>query len=158
MIKIMLDTNVYGRSFDDLADKNVESEAVSSKKIFSFAHLKIISIFTSEILFYEINLISNKTKREVVFHLAKDVEKSMISINPDIEKLADDLQIYLKDYADCLHVSSAALTDCSYFATCDKELLKKAGKIESFLLKLNIKLHVVNPIELVSVLGERYGN
>lgn len=154
----MLNTNVYGRPFDNLADRNVELEAESAKKIFGFANSKIISIFTSEILFYEIDLIDSKTKREVVFHLAKDVEKSTIPVSPDIEKLADDLQAYLKDYADCLHISSAALSDCSYLATCDKELLKKAEKIESFLLKINIKLHIVNPVKLAGILGEKHGN
>jgi len=100
------------------------------------------------------NLIKSKTKREVVFHLAKDVEKSMISLNASIEKLADELQAYIKDYADCLHIAFTAMSNCSYIVTCDKELLKKAEKIESFLLKLNIKLHIVNPVKLVSLLGD----
>ena len=53
MEKIMLNTNIYGRPFDDLTDKNVRLEAESAKKIFSFAQSKTVSIFTSEILFYE---------------------------------------------------------------------------------------------------------
>ena len=50
----MLDTNVFSRPLDDLSDKSVKLEAESSKKIFNFARDKIVSIVTSEILFYEI--------------------------------------------------------------------------------------------------------
>jgi len=158
MEKVMLDTNVFSRPLDDLSDKSVKLEAESSKKIFNFARDKTVSIVTSEILFYEIGLIKEKDKREVIFHLAKNVERSMIMINPDIEKLADDLKAHIKDYADCLHIASAALSGCSYLVTCDKELLRKAEKIESFLLSLNIKLYIVNPVKLPSIIDEQNGN
>ena len=158
MEKIMLDTNVFSRPLDDMSDKSVKLEAESSKKIFNFAHDKTVSIVTSEILFYEIGLIKEKDKREVIFHLAKNVERSMIVINPDIEKLADDLKAHIKDYADCLHIASAALSGCSYLVTCDKELLRKTEKIESFLLSLNIKLYIVNPVKIQSIIGEQNGN
>ena len=158
MEKVMLDTNIYSRPLDNLSDKSVNLEANSSKKIFGFARDKAISIVTSEILFYEINLIKEKDKREVVFHLAKNVERDMIMINSDIEKLADNLQTHIKDYADCLHIASAALSGCGYFVTCDKELSRKAEKIESFLLSLDIKLYIVNPVKLVSIIGEQNGN
>jgi predicted nucleic acid-binding protein len=158
MEKIMLDTNVFSRPLDDLSDKSVKLEAESSKKIFGFARDKTVSIATSEILFYEIGLIKEKDKREVIFHLAKNVEKYMIFINPDIEKVADDLQTHVKDYADCLHIALAALSGCGYLVTCDKELLRKAEKIESFLLSLHIKVHIVNPVKIVSIIGEQNGN
>ena len=145
----MLDTNVFCRPLDDLTDKNVELEAKCAKEIFDFARNKTITIFTSEILFYEINFIEEKDKRELVFHLAKNVDNRMIVINSDIETLADNLNAYVKDYADCLHISSAALSNCSYLVTCDRELLKKAKIIESFLLKSNHKLNIINPIEFV---------
>ena len=57
MERIMLDTNVFSRPLDDLSDRNVKLEAESSKTIFGFAHEKAVSIVTSEILFFEINLI-----------------------------------------------------------------------------------------------------
>lgn len=158
MEKIMLDTNVFSRPLDDLSDKSVKLEADSSKKIFNFARDKAVSIVTSEILFYELSLIKEKDKREVIFHLAKNVERSMIMINSDIEKLADDLKARVKDYADCLHIASAALSGCSYLVTCDNELLRKAEKIESFLLNLDIKLNIVNPVKLVSIIDEQNGN
>ena len=154
----MLDTNVFSRPLDDSSDKNVRLETISSKKIFNFAHNKSVSIITSEILFYEISLVKEKDKREVIFHLAKNVESSMIVINPDIEKLADDLQAYIKNYADCLHIASAALSGCGYLVTCDKELLRKAEKIESFLLNPDIKLHIVNPDKIVNIIGKQNGN
>ena len=158
MKKIMLDTNIFSRPFDDLSNKSVKLEAESSKKIFNFARDKIVSIFTSEILFYEIGLIKEKDKREVIFHLAKNVERHTIMINPDIEKLADDLQARIKDYADCLHIASAASSGCDYFITCDEELLRKTEKIESFLLRFDTTLGIVNPVKLISIIGEQNGN
>ena len=158
MEKVMLDTNVFSRPLDDLLDKSVKLEAESSKKIFNFAHNKAVSIVTSEILFYEISLIREKDKREVIFHLAKNVENSIVMINSDTEKLADDLRTHIKNYADCLHIASAALSGCVYLVTCDKELLRKSEKIESFLLNLDIRLHIVSPAKLVSIIGEQNGN
>ena len=149
MNKIMLDTNVFCRPLDDLTDKNVELEAKCAKEIFDFAHKEIILIFTSEILFYEINFIEEKDKRELVFHLVKNVENRMIVIGSDVEKLADNLKAYVKDYADCLHIASAASSNCDYLVTCDYDLLKKAKIIERFLLKFNFKLRIINPIEFV---------
>ena len=157
MFNAMIDTNVFCRPLDDLTDKNVELEAKCAKEIFNFAHSEMILIFTSEILFYEIDLIEEKDKREIVFHLAKNMENRMIVIDSDIETLADNLQAYVKDYGDCLHIASAASSNCDYLVTCDSELLKKAKIIESFLLKSNFNLHIVNPIEFVLKVVEHYG-
>ena len=153
----MLDTNVFCRPLDDLTDKNVELEAKCAKEIFDFAHKEIILIFTSETLFYEFDLIEEKDKRELVFHLAKNVENRMIVVDSGIETLADNLKVYVKDYADCLHIASAASSNCDYLVTCDSELLRKAKRIESFLLKSNFKLHITNPIEFVLKAVENYG-
>ncbi len=149
MKRIMLNTNVFCRPFDDLTDNNTELEAKSVKQILDFARNKSILILTSEILFYEFNFIEEKEKRELVFHLAKNVENHMVVIDSNIEKLADSLRIYIKDYADCLHIASAALSNCDHLVTCDHELLKKAKIIESFLLKSSFKLIIINPIEFV---------
>ena len=157
MFNVMLNTNVFCRPLDELTDKNVELEAKCAKEIFDFSYREMILIFTSEILFYEINLIEEKDKHELVFHLAKNVENRMIIIDSDIETPADNLKAYIKDYADCLHIASAALSNCSYLVTCDSELLMKAKIIENFLLKSNFKLHIVNPIEFVQKVTEQYG-
>ena len=149
MVNVMLNTNVYCRPLDDLTDKNVELQAKCAKQIFGLANSERISIFTSEILFYEINLIDEKSKREVVFHLAKDVENRLIATDSDIEKLADELKVFIRDYADCLHMASAAVSGCSHLVTCDYELLKNAKIIERFLLKSNYKLNIINPIEFI---------
>ena len=147
--RIMLNTNVFCRPLDNFTDKNVELEAKCAKEILDFAHSKTISILTSEILFYEFNLIEEKEKRELVFHLAKNVENYMVVIDSDIEKLAEEIQIFVKDYADCLHIASAASSNCDCLVTCDYELLKKAKIIENFLLKSSFKLTIINPIEFI---------
>ncbi|MBI2656677.1 PIN domain-containing protein [Candidatus Woesearchaeota archaeon] len=154
---VMLNTNAFCRPLDDLTDKNVELEAKCAKELFDFARREIILVITSEILFYEINLIEEKDKRELVFQLAKNVENRMIYTNSDVERLADKIRAYIKDYADCLHIASAAVSNCSYLVTCDIELLRMAKTIESFLFKHNFKLHIVNPIEVVRKVTEEHG-
>ncbi len=153
----MLDTNVYSRPLDDFNDKKVQLEAESSKKIISLANSKTISIITSEILYYEISLIRDKDKREIIFHIAETIQENVVFIDKKIENLADNIQVFIKDYADCLHIASAGLSKCSYMVTCDKELLRKAMRIERFLFNLGITLHIVDPIKIVKILGENYG-
>ena len=153
----MLNTNVYCRPLDDLTDKNVELEAKCAKELFNFARNEMVLIISSEILFYEINFIEEKDKREIVFHLAKNVENRMIDITSDVEKLADQIEAYMKDYADCLHIALAALSNCNYLVTCDRELLRKAKTIESFLFKHNFKLHIINPIKVIQKVTEDHG-
>ena len=157
MARIMLNTNVFCGPLDDLTDKNVELEAKCAKELFDLAPREIILVITSEILIYEINLIEAKDKRELVFHLAKNVENRMIYTNSDVERLADKIRAYIKDYADCLHIASAAVSNCSYLVTCDIELLRMAKTTESFLFKHNFKLHIVNPIEVVRKVTEGHG-
>jgi len=63
MAKIMLNTNVYCRPFDDFIKSNVKLEAEYTKEIFRLSQRGIVSIFTSEILYYEIGMIKDKSKR-----------------------------------------------------------------------------------------------
>ena len=63
MAKIMLNTNVYCRPFDDFIKSNVKLEAEYTKEIFRLSQRGIVSIFTSEILYYGIGMIKDKSKR-----------------------------------------------------------------------------------------------
>lgn len=157
MFDVMLNTNVYCRPLDEPTDETIESESKLAKEIFALSRSGAISIVTSEILYYEINKIEDKTKQEIVFHLAQNVEENLVVIDEKVEELADKILEYMKDYADCLHMASACIGGCDYMVTCDKELLRKAQIIERFLLELNFKLHIVSLSEFMKILGKYYG-
>lgn len=157
MFEIMLNTNVYCRPLDEPTDETIESESKLAKEIFALSRSGAISIVTSEILYYEINKIEDKTKQEIVFHLAQNVEENLVVIDEKVEELADKILEHMKDYADCLHVASASIGNCDHLVTCDKDLLKKAQIIERFLLELNFKLNIVSPSEFMKKAADYYG-
>jgi len=55
-MKIMLNTNIYGRPFDDLDQGRIMNEALASFKIFLYSALGFMSIISSDVLFAEITL------------------------------------------------------------------------------------------------------
>lgn len=148
-IRIMLDTNVFCRPFDDLTDENIKEEAERADFIFSLARQQQIEIISSDVLYEEVDLIEDKTKNESVYYLIKTVEKERITANKEITKLADALYGIIKDYNDCLHIGFAVAGKCSIFITCDHELIAKKAKIEKFLLSKGVFLSIRRPSEFI---------
>lgn len=149
MKKIMLNTNVFCRPFDDLTDPVVKEEAESAENIFTLAQQKHIDIITSDVLYEEVDLIEDKAKNESVYYLIKSVEKERIVMNEKVISLTDDLNYIIDDYNDCLHISFAATAKCDCLVTCDYELIKSRRKIENFLLSKSIKLKIKTPSEII---------
>lgn len=143
---IMLDTNIYGRPFDDLKEKGVRNEALACYEIFLMAFSKFIEIKTSDVLFAELNMIKNRSKRDIMIYLANTLGKERIILNNSIIKIADSLLPYSKDYMDSFHIAFAAEGKCSYFVTCDKELTHASIWIEKLLRKLNYNIKIRNPL------------
>ena len=150
MERIMLNTNVFCRPFDDLTEDTVKEEAKSAESIFLLAQQKRIDIISSDVLYDEVDLIEDRTKNESVYYLIKTVEKERISTNEKVVSLADSFNSIIKDYNDCLHIAFAATGKCDCLITCDYELISKKRKIESFLLSQNIKLNIKTPSELIA--------
>ena len=150
MKRIMLNTNVFCRPFDDLTDDVTKEEAKSAEGIFSLVHQKRVDILSSDVLYEEVDLIEDKAKNESVYYLIRTVEKERISTNEKIILLADSLNAIIRDYNYCLHIAFAATGKCNSLITCDYELIIKKGKIESFLLSQNIKLKIKTPSEFIA--------
>jgi len=147
MKRIMLNTNVFCRPFDDLTIDIIREEAENADFIFSLAHQNRVEIISSDVLYEETDLIENRAKYESVYYLIKTVEKERITSNETVIKLADSLNNIMKDYNDCLHIGFALEGKCSCLITCDHELIKKRRKIESFLLYRGITLAIMTPSE-----------
>ena len=147
MKRIMLNTNVFCRPFDDLTNKAIKEEAKNADFIFSLAHQNRIEIISSDVLYEETDLIENKTKYDSVYYLIKTVEKERVTANEKVIEWADSLNNIIKDYNDCLHIGFALAGKCSSLITCDHELIQKREKIERFLLSKGIILAIKTPSE-----------
>jgi len=51
--RVMLNTNVFCRPFDDLTNKNIKEEAESAEFIFSLARQNEVEIISSDVLYEE---------------------------------------------------------------------------------------------------------
>ena len=150
MKRIMLNTNVFCRPFDDMASQTIKEEAKYADFIFSLAHQNRIEIISSDVLYEETDLIENKAKYDSVYYLIKIVEKERITDNEEVIGWADSLNDIIKDYNDCLHIGFALAGKCSCLVTCDHELIKKREKIERFLLSKGTILAIKTPSEFAS--------
>ena len=149
MAKVMLNTNVFCRPFDNQTDSKVKEEADSALRIFSYAHEGKAKIITSDVLHEEVDLIKDKSKRESVLYLVETVETERASSNDAVIQIADGLNQIIHDYNDCLHIAFAAVSKCDSLVTCDNELIERSGKIERFLLSKKINTKIKHPFEYV---------
>ena len=149
MKKIMLNTNVYGRPFDDKTNPDVKSEAEYAERIIELAELKKVKIITPDILYAELSLINDQRKRDIILSEINSISHERISTDSKIHGLAEELNIIIRDYSDDLHIASAAISGCDCLVTCDKQLVKAKSKIERFLLSKSYKLAIVTPKEFI---------
>ncbi len=145
MITVMLNTNVYGRPYDDLRQDKILKEALDSSHIFLLSTLKFIEIKSSDVLFAELNLIKDKPKRDIILSLIKHAAKERIKLNNKVIEIADGIFTILKDYMDSLHIAFAVVGNCQYFVTCDDEIINKVQKIESFLKNKDFNINIKSP-------------
>ena len=153
MKKIMLNTNVFCRPFDDKTNPEIQEESDFSQRILELAEQKKIKIIVSDILYAELSLMEDERKRDIILHEIKSVSQERVSVISKIHRLAQELRNLIGDYSDDLHIASAAISRCECLVTCDKQLIKARSKIESFLLSKGYKLSIVAPKEFIDSLG-----
>lgn len=149
MIIVMLNTNVYGRPFDDLRSPEISAEASAAYQIFLFGYSGLITIRTSDVLFAELGMIKDALKKKFIFYLAKHISEDRIKLGKEVIKLADLLSPMVKDYMDALHIAFAAAGMCNYLVTCDKELLDVSQAIENLLSQYGFQMKLRNPVDFV---------
>lgn len=136
----MLNTNMFGRPYDDLNQDRILKEAINSFHIFLLSVAKFIIIKSSDVLFAEITLIRDESKRELILSLINKVCKERVRLNNKIIKLANDIYPIIKDYMDSLHVAFAIDGNCTYFITCDDEILRSREEIANGIASPNFIL------------------
>lgn len=147
-IKIYLDTNVYGRPFDDLLVSKTAIEAEAAKILLEeISNKEKLILLGSDILKFEA-------------HKTKDIQKkfwilSFISLcgewieqNKRIKILAEEIYFKMKlSSRDSIHLASAVLGKVQYFLSFDDDFLKRSNLIEK-----EYKIKVVNPVDFIKKL------
>jgi len=125
-MRVYLNTNIYGRPFDDITQDRILKESIASTKILLLAFTRLISIITSDVLLTEISLIGDRSKRELVESIVTYLPEDIVEINDEIIKLADGIKrdCSINDFMDCLHIASACFGECRCYITCDDELVE----------------------------------
>lgn len=147
-LKIYLDTNIYGRLFDDLSAPIVYTEAIACLSIFKFIADEKIILITSDILDLEINQ-TELVKRNRI-KLLLPLAKFYVKLDNQIIKLAHFLESKIQiSGSDALHLASAIKGKADYFITQDKRMLKKSNKVEQILKQQNINLIITNSLSFI---------
>jgi predicted nucleic acid-binding protein len=158
METLMLNTNVFGRPYDDINQKRILEEALDALRIFILATTKRVRIKSSDVLFAELTLIKEETKRELILSLVENVCGERIALNDHVIELADGMYPTIRDYMDALHVAFAAAGNCMYFVTCDEGITKHREKIEKYLKTKGFSINIRNPSEFVKEMGNEHEN
>lgn len=146
-MKIYLDACAIQRPLDDKSQVRIMLEANAIIHVIQKCEEGELELFSSDVLLYELSRITNLNRRNQVVESA-NVATTIISLNDDVERLA---QIYvqqgLKQF-DAFHLASAELAQIDYFCTCDDKLLKKCKQLS------NLTIRVVSPLTLVEEIDQ----
>lgn len=138
---IYLDTNVYGRPFDDKRNYRINIEANASVMIFEFIEKNKLKCISSDILQYEISR-APLYKREQMFSLLSLSYKN-IPLTKNLMKKAEKIHTECRiPPRDALHIASAIEGKADYFLTCDESLIKK----ETLLKNKGFSIKILNPL------------
>lgn len=140
-MKIYLDACSLQRPFDDKTQVRILLESDAVLGILNYFEMNKIELINSDVLKYEIGRIPNNLRRLNSFNILNAADM-YVKLNGTIEKNA---RIFLEKGIlplDALHLASAEYGKADYFCTCDDKLIVRAKK-------LNLKLKIVTPIELI---------
>ncbi len=145
MIKVYLDTCVWGRPFDDQSDKKILEETVAYFEIVWKKDSGEIEIVSSEVLFAELEDISDENLKEKIKLLVTKAASNIVRLDDELREVAIKLEDKCKCLGtDALHIAAAISWHADFFVTTDYELLKKKACIKQ---KFNID--VINPVNFV---------
>ena len=141
MLKIYLDNCCYGRPFDDLTQEKIKNEATAKIYIQSLIRYKSLALYSSFILFHEINDIPFTNNREHILNFVTEYSSCFISEDrgKNIKSISEDIMKTGIKKKDAVHLACAIIAECDYFITTDKRVINYKTDI----------IKIVNPIEFV---------
>jgi len=149
-LKIYLDTNIYGRPFDDKRDPIIYTEAMAAWTIFYFVAQGKLALISSDILCLEVNK-TNPLRRERIAQLLP-LATHRVKFNNQTKNLAKLLEdkTNIGGY-DAVHLSSASIGQANYFITQDKKILKSATIIENLLKSQGFSLSITDLLSFIKI-------
>ena len=144
-MRIYLDTCCYNLRFDENIPDDLIPEKLAVYKIQEYIVQKKIQLVTSFMLHYEILSIKNENKRSYIDFFIKHYKKMYVGVD-FIDILDKKVENIIKSgikHKDAYHLASAIFTECDYFLTFDKRLLKFNYD----------EIVVINPVDFIKLLG-----
>jgi predicted nucleic acid-binding protein len=137
--KVYLDNCCYARPFDDLSQEKIKNEATAKMYIQSLIINKSVALYSSYILFYEINEIPFTSNREHIIDFVVKYASFYVSEKylDRIEPLSIEIMETGVRRKDAIHLACGIIAECDYFITTDKRLTKYKTD----------KIRIVNPVE-----------
>jgi len=148
-IRIYLDNCAYNRPFDDKGQLSIRMEADAKLKIQEDIRKGIYELTWSYMNEYENNDNPYDEKREAIGIWAHIAAHICIPGDKILEKGKQIQQIAIKP-KDSLNLACAIESNCQYFITTDKTLLKKAGAFPG--------IEIINPIDFIRKEEEANGS
>jgi len=145
---VYLDTNVFGRPFDDRSQVRVDIEAQASLAILSMIEQKKCNCLSSDIL--ELEVARSPLPKRIRMRSLIMLCSGHISESREVKNLA--VKIFERcqvDARDALHIASACVGKAIYFITCDDEITRKAKTIEEDLSGFAYNLQIMNALNFI---------
>ena len=143
-MRIYLDTCCYNRRFDENIPDDLIPEKLAMYKVQKLIVHKNIQLVTSFMLHYEILHIKNLKQRESIEMFVRINRKMYVGVE-FIDILDKKVENIIKSgikHKDAYHIASAIFTECDYFLTFDKKILKYNSD----------KMIILNPVDFVKLL------
>ena len=143
-MRIYLDNCCYNRQHDESVSNEILKDKSAFIKIKKEIILKNIELVTSFMLHYENNQNKNINNRNNNDFLIRNYRTIYIGVD-SIEKLkilVDEIILSGVKQKEAYHIASAILSDCDYFITVDKKLLKYETD----------KIKIINLVDFIKIL------
>lgn len=125
-MRIYLDNCCYNRPYDDQTNITNSLETQAKLEIQNLIRLGKYDLGVSYMLYYEVDNSPYKAQADVIRRFIQD--HAAVYVGDEVEKEVEDKAAEIQKtgvkYKDACHVASAILSDCEYFITTDKRLLK----------------------------------
>jgi predicted nucleic acid-binding protein len=147
-----MDIIVFCRPFDDKTQSRIAQEASAFVTILAEVVAGNVTCIGSDILDIEVNNTPDEVKKVRLLNLTGYCSEKVI-MDEAIRNLGSELESRerLKP-RDALHIASATRGLADYFLTCDDKIVKRAKKIQNFLVSRGMKLQILNPIDFLKKL------
>jgi len=152
-VRVYLDTNVYGRPFDDQSQERIREEAEAFVEVLAEVVDGTTTLIGSDILKLEVQRNPEAVERErIAAYLACCA--LVVPVSEGLLGLARELRRIGLRVRDALHVASAAAGNAHYFLTCDDEVVKRRPAITRVLTSRGFRLDVLNPLSFCHLRGQ----